>query len=72
MGLQELNEKLLDLINTKIDLKKDLDKLWKYNPQNPNYINPLTQYNNIEKLIDSISSEIEDIRLKISTLENRN
>jgi hypothetical protein len=66
--LEELKTKCINQILYLTQLK---DRIWKYHPENPNFINPITQYNSIRESIKLINKEIEGIDNRINHIKYR-
>jgi len=72
MGVEELNQKLCDLQNDVIEHTLTMDELWKYHPANPNFINPISLYKNLEIEVSNMDAEIENIESMIDALKSTN
>lgn len=68
MDKNQITGSIDTLINDLIEHKNALDILWKYHPSNPKFINPITEYNNLVKVIDNIEKKIIELQGKLSSL----
>lgn len=72
MRVEELNQKLCDLQNEIIEHTLIMDELWKYHPANPNFINPISLYKNLEIEVSHMDIEIDNIESMIDALKSTN
>jgi hypothetical protein len=72
MGIEELNQKMCDLQNQLIEYSLKMEEIWVYHPNNPQFKNPITEYKTLQKIVDTIENEIDDLDLRISTIESTN
>jgi hypothetical protein len=72
MGVEDLNQKLCDLQNKIIEYTLIMDELWKYHPANPNFINPISLYKNLEIEMSNMGDEINNIESMINALKSTN
>jgi len=72
MELQDLEDKITLLQNQLINDCIVLDEIWKYHPNNPDFVNPIKVYDELKKSISYLNSKIDDLDLKIKTLKSTN
>lgn len=63
-----LENRILDLKSEYVDLNNILSEIWVYHPSNPNFINPITVYNNIFTKIKSLENRIVILENELSSL----
>lgn len=61
-----------DLLNSlKVELDKTTklkDQVWKYHPQNPEFSNPITLFDNLKSKIKDLECKIKEVEFKINSL----
>tara|TARA_R100000734_G_C3288407_1_gene80662 strand:+ start:45 stop:293 length:249 start_codon:yes stop_codon:yes gene_type:complete len=72
MELHELEDKLINLQNLIIQYYGIKDDLWRYHPANENFVNPITEHEEVEKRIKDMEKDISEIELKIIHLKSAN
>ena len=68
--LDSLEDKLTCAQNNMIDLFNIKEELWRYHPENKQFINPIKEYNNILSKISHLEEHINTIELDISHLKS--
>ena len=66
----ELEDEILTLQNYIITISNVIDEMWKYHPENPNFLNPITECKELKKRKLVIENKIQDIDIKLSILKN--
>jgi|TARA_B100001778_G_scaffold304896_1_gene283179 uncharacterized protein YdcH (DUF465 family) len=56
----------IDMINEVIFLTQRLEEIYKYHPKNPNQVNVVQEYNNINDRVYKLETEIK----RLESLEN--
>lgn len=70
--LNDLQDSLIDIQNTLTSMYTIKDEIWRYHPNNKNFINPIKEYNNISSEIDELERKISKIELNILHLKSAN
>ena len=66
----ELEDEIVTLQNYIITISNVIDEMWKYHPENPNFLNPITECKELKKRKLVIEGKIQDIDVKLSILKN--
>lgn len=66
--IQKLQDEIIDLQNKLYALSLVKEEIWTYHPSNPNFINPISLYENLRKDILDIERKINDLEFKINSL----
>jgi len=66
----ELEDEILTLQNYIITISNVIDEMWKYHPENLNFLNPITECKELKKRKIEIEGKIKDIDIKLSILKN--
>ena len=66
----ELEDEIVTLQNYIITISNVIDEMWKYHPENPNFLNPITECRELKKRKLVIEGKIQDIDVKLSILKN--
>ena len=62
-----LEEQLKDLQAQYVGLSDILDQLWAYHPDNPEYVNPIQMYNEVDKKLLELEAKINTLEFKINS-----
>jgi len=65
---QNIENELIDLENKLYALVMIKDQIWPYHPANPDFINPITLYENLSKEIDEIERKINSLERRLTSL----
>lgn len=65
MTKEQFENQRVSLINNLINLTNEASQVWKFHPENPNFVNP-AQYHL------SLVKKIKDIELQIITIDSMN
>ena len=69
MGIKQgIEHQILDLNNKMIDLIAIQQELWIYHPANPNFINPIKEYEVLKLEIEELECKINSLRLELNSL----
>ena len=72
MELNELEDKLINLQNLVIQYYNIKEDLWRYHPANEDFINPITEHDEVKNKIEDVERNISEIELKIFHLKSTN
>ena len=72
MELNELEDKLINLQNLVIQYYNIKEDLWRYHPANEDFINPITEHDEVKNRIEDVERNISEIELKIFHLKSTN
>jgi len=70
--LSNLQDSLIDIQNTLTGMYTIKDEIWRYHPDNENFINPIKEYDNMSSEIDKLEKKISKIELSILHLKSAN
>jgi hypothetical protein len=69
MGIkQDIQQELINLENQLITILNIRQDIWSYHPSNPDFINPITMYEDLSKQIVEIERKINYCEREISEL----
>lgn len=69
MGIkQDIQQELINLENQLVAISNIREEIWAYHPSNPDFINPITMYEDLSKQIDEIERKINYCEREISEL----
>ena len=72
MELNDLEDKLINLQNLVIQYYNIKEDLWRYHPANEDFINPITEHDEVKNKIEDVERNISEIELKILHLKSTN
>ena len=72
MELTDLQDMLLDIQNVLISNYTIKDEIWRYHPDNENFVNPIKEYDEIISQIEKLEKQSSEIELKILHLKSSN
>jgi len=70
--LTDLQDQLINLQNNLISMCSIRDDIWRYHPNNDDFVNPIAEYDNIVNEIDELQKTISKTELKIIHLNSTN
>jgi hypothetical protein len=59
--LEIMTQEKADLINRLMDVEEEIQVLWDYHPENPNAVDVVDRFNELQKLAISIESYLETL-----------
>lgn len=68
MSRKKLDIELAKLKSQLIELEEIKEQIWKFHPGNPEFINPITIYGEINITIENLRLKINEITLKFNSL----
>jgi hypothetical protein len=66
--IEKLEHELTDLRNHLFALVSIRDEVWAYHPSNPNFINPIRLYENLNNNILDIERKINEVEFRLNSL----
>tara|TARA_B100000035_G_scaffold314475_1_gene330858 strand:+ start:256 stop:507 length:252 start_codon:yes stop_codon:yes gene_type:complete len=70
--LTDLQDQLINLQNNLISMYNIRDDVWRYHPNNENFVNPIVEYDNVVGEIEELQKTISKIELKVMHLKSAN
>ena len=70
--LINLQDQLINLQNNLVSMYNIRDDVWRYHPNNDDFVNPITEYDNIVMEIEELQKTISKIELKVIHLKSAN
>jgi hypothetical protein len=56
-----MNEEKLELINQLLFLVQMQENVWRYHPNNPNAVNAVEEYDELQEEINSVENKLENL-----------
>lgn len=56
-----MTQEKADLINRLVEVEEQIQDLWEFHPDNPNAVDVVTKFNDLQREASSIESYLEDI-----------
>ena len=65
---QDIENEIIDLENKLYALAIIKEQVWVYHPSNPDFLNPITMYENLSNEIDGIERKINFLECELNSL----
>ena len=56
-----MDQRKAELINTLIEVEERIDELWEYHPENPNRIDVEDEFQELQKVVLLIQTELDEL-----------
>ena len=56
-----MTQEKADLINRLVEVEEQIQDLWEFHPDNPNAVDVVTKFNDLQREASSIESYLEDL-----------